>query len=281
MNRSNLLRLFLIGWAVVAVSCVDAQNDGGTTTGNPLVETAMTNSANTNFSTVHFKWPWLKIFSPLKSQAAPPAGVIQDSVGNSIGLSQAYAVVKEVEFKEAEVASEIESPEVQYVGPFVVNLFADQPTSFGLAPAVLYPVRRIKMKFHRLEIVSGDTPSEVLNNSLWLSATKNGQAFQVAIDEGFEFEVAGPNGIALSNGELLLITLKLPALFTQIDLSAVVAGDNISSQDKIPATNPCPTLNASAQDIYTCFKDGLKFIGNAGIDSSRDGELDPEDNTVD
>lgn len=99
------------------------------------------------------------------------------------------------------------------------------------------------------------------------------RSFTFTSTEGYEYMLGGPNGVPLSENSNILLSIQIANLFKKINMASVVDGAVISQTTRVPATNPCPLINTSALDLYTCFKDGLKTESNLGRDESNDGEL--------
>lgn len=248
---------------------------GGTSTGNPLVAFKMTGSsqpATVAFNRPNYFSPWL--YEILRPAMALPPPTLQDSTGLTINLTEAWIVVKEVEFKASETreAEEVDGSEISFTGPYVISLLAPNPESFGQArvPAM---IRRIKMKLHNADILPSTAPVELSGNSIYWKGVVNGHAFSLSSSTGYEYEIAGPNGVSLTDNTNILMSIRIADLFKKVDLSGITTATDISDSNRVPATSPCPTIDASAADLYTCFTKGLQTESNLGNDDDGDDEL--------
>lgn len=78
----------------------------------------------------------------------------------------------------------------------------------------------------------------------------------------------------------MLIVIRMADLFKKINLSSIVAPTDIHAGNRVNVVNPCPLIDASANDLYTCFRKGISTEGNFGKDDG-DKDLDANDETVD
>ncbi|MGZ3769982.1 MAG: hypothetical protein ACXVCP_15960, partial [Bdellovibrio sp.] len=249
---------------------------GGTSTGNPLVTFKMT--ASSQAATVASYRPsfmspwWSEILKP--AMALPPPALL-DSTGLSVTLSDAWVVVGKLEFKATETAEagEVAGSEVSFEGPFVVNLLSNNPDSFGQA-RVVSPLKRIRMELeNNASSLPSNAPVELSGKSIFWKGTVNGHIFTFACTQGYQYELSGPNGVALTDNSTLLMSIRIADLFKKINLAGITATTSIDENNKVTATNPCPTIDASAADLYTCFSKGLNAEANLGKDDNGDGEL--------
>ncbi len=246
---------------------------GGTTAGNPLVSFTMTgSSAPTTVVMNNIKFPLLG--GMLTQAIALPPPILKDSTNAAISLNEAWISVKQVEFKSTESASsgEVDGDSVSFETPTAVNLIASTLQSFGQV-RIGTSLRRIKMQLHNVDVLPAGAPVGLTGKSFYWQGTVGARSFTFTSTEGYEYELAGPNGVALSENSNILLSIQIANLFKKINMTNVVDGAVISQSSRVPATNPCPLINASASDIYTCFKDGLKSEANLGNDQSNDGEL--------
>lgn len=252
-------------------------NSGGTSTGNPLVSFKMTGSSQAStvaFFRPNFVSPWL--YEILKPAMALPPPTLTDSGGLTISLSEAWIVVKEVEFKatEAKEVDEVDGSEVSFTGPFVVNLLATNPESFGQARIPSSTIRRIKMGLdNNATTLPNTAPPALSGKSIYWKGVVNGHDFTFASTQGYQYELGGPNGVSLTDNSNVLMSIHTADLFKKINLSAITATTDISENNRVTATNPCPTIDASASDLYTCFTKGLQSEANLGKDDDGDDEL--------
>lgn len=256
--------------------CGCQQNDvGGTTTGNPLVNFTMAGSAappTVAINKHNIKFPLLA--GIINQAVALPPPVLVDSTNASINLNEAWISVKQVEFKSTQTpgAGEISGDSVSFQTPTAINLIASMPQSFGQA-RIGASLRRIKMQLHNVDVLPAGAPAGLFGKSFFWKGTVAARNFTFTSTEGYEYELAGPNGVALTENSNVLLSIQIANLFRKINMTNVVNNAVISEGSRVPATNPCPLINASAVDIYTCFKDGLKTESNLGKDDNSDGEL--------
>lgn len=224
--------------------------------------------------------PLLQLLSPVAIALPPPA--MMDSAGSTVQLTQSWIVVKEIEFKQEEAAgaTEVEGAEIKFRGPYVVDLLSTIPASFGAAevPAGIY--RRIKMKLEKDAILPAGSPTELMGNSIFLQGTVAGKSFKYTSQDGTEFKISGPGGVNISDTANMVVGVKISDLIKKINLTAVVNNVAISEANRVAASTPCPTIDASAADLYTCFRKGLEQAGKFGKDSDDDGEIEVGEDEV-
>jgi hypothetical protein len=123
-------------------------------------------------------------------------------------------------------------------------------------------------------------PGELTNRSIYLRGGVNGHQFTFVSDDGAEIRIAGPKGLALDGNSDILISIRLAEIIAKIDMSAVNADMEISPVNRVTATNPCQTLDASATDLYTCFRKGLEAEAKMGKDSDHSHEIEAVEDEV-
>ncbi len=262
---------------LILTLCGCKKNDaGGTTTGNPLVGFTMTGSSGAATVALNKSiniFPLLQSF--LNKAVALPPPMLQDSVGTTISLNEAWISVKQVEFKASETVAvgEIDGDSVSFQDPTAVNLIASSPQFFGQVRINTTSLRRVKMQLHNVDVLPANAPLALTNKSIYWKGSVSTRQFTFSTTEGYEYELAGPNGVPLAENSNILLSIKVASLFKKIDMTAVIDGADITKDTRVPATNPCPLINGSAVDIYTCFIDGLKTESNLGRDDANDGEL--------
>lgn len=265
------------------ISGCQQSSNGGTTTGNPLISFKMTGSsspATVAFFRPSLLSPWLlELFKP--AMALPPPS-LQDSSGATVTLNEAWIVVKEVEFKASETveSGEVDGDSVSFQGPYVVDLLAANPDSFGQVRIGSAVLRRVKMKLHNADSLPTTAPTEVLGKSVYWKGAVNGHTFTISSREGYEYELAGPNGIALSDNSNVLASIHIANVFKKMNLSGISTTTDIDESNRFAGSNLCPTIDASASDLYTCFTKGLKNEANLGRDNDGDDELGGGDDSV-
>ncbi len=277
MNKIKLV-LFLNLISFLLSGCQKSDN-GGTTTGNPVtVNMKITASSQVASPAIvkHFHiLPNLfinKVFA-----LAPPA--LQDSTGRTVTLSDYWMALKTIEIRSTQTSGGGETADVKYVGPYAINMLASNPPFFG-AILITPPILRFKAIFQKLDFAAPGAPVGMTNYAVYFAGQVNGLSFIVRSDEGITYEVSGPNPVSPPDNGVLLLSVKTANLFKRINLAAVTNGINIDPTNRVPAANPCPTINASATDLYTCFKDGLHTQANFGHDRDENDELDNTDSTV-
>jgi hypothetical protein len=249
-------------------------SSGGVRTGLTMTGSGQPAVAQTNMH---------KFFSLFVSSAialTPP--LLVDSTSLSVNLTEAWIVIKEIEFESQEVAggAEEDGNEVEFQGPYFVDLLSDAPISFGDAVLPAIGIRRIKMKLHEAESLPATVPAQLTSKSVYFSGTVNGVAFSYAADDSAELEIGGANPIVPNTAQDMLVVIRMADLFKKIDLSSIVGATDIHAGNRVNVANPCPLIDASANDLYTCFRNGLSTEGNFGNDDG-DKDLDGNDETVD
>ena len=122
-------------------------------------------------------------------------------------------------------------------------------------------------------------PSDLNSNSIYFEGSVGGNLFTYKADDNTEIEVGGDNGITPDASSNLILVIRFAGLFKKIKLSAITNGIVISTNNKVAEANPCPLIDASASDLYTCFRKGLETTANFGIDSGGH-DLNETDNKV-
>lgn len=224
---------------------------------------------------------WFSSIIPTAHALTPP--LLFDSKGASVNLNEAWVVIKEIEFEAQEVndGSETDGDEVEFEGPYFVDLLSDVPISFGDAVLPATGIRRVKMKLHEAESLPDSVPAALQSKSIYLSGSVNGVNFTYAADDSSELEIGGSNPIVPSSSQDLLIVIRLADIFNKIDLSSISSSTDIHSGNRVDVSNPCPLIDVSAEDLYTCFRKGLESENDFGKDDDGDHDLDENDETVD
>ena len=206
---------------------------------------------------------------------------LQDSTGLPITLNQAWTVVKEVEFKSEEVAGLEDSEiEVEFQGPYVVDLLSNAPMVLDTQQIAEKAIRRIKMKLHKAESLPASAPAGLINNSIFISGVVAGNNFTFQLDDSTEIQIAGPNSFQPSENSELLVEIQLANIFKQINMSSIINNEVISSANRHNGSNLCNSIDPSANDIYTCIRKGLEKHSNFGQDNDGDDDLDSNDSKV-
>lgn len=284
---NNKLKFFSIA-ALMLLGC--QSGDSGTSTGNPLVKVTMTASSAAATNVVSkrplFISPWF--VEILKPAVALPLPTMTDSGGVTVTFSDAWIAVEEVELKTSESteSDEMDGNEISFQGPFAVNLLASNPEPFGQTRLSKSTIRRIKMKLHKTASLPSNAPAGLLNRSIYWSGAVDGQPLVFASGEEQEYESAGPNGVALSDNSNVLLSIRIASLIKKIDLSGFKnsppASGLIDETHRYATTgSKCPGIDASASDLYSCFKKGLSTESKLGRDDDGNDELDGGEDSVD
>lgn len=276
--KKSILVLFLSFLSMMFFSCQKSDN-GGTTTGNPVtVNMKITASSQVASPAIVKNFHFLpNLFISKVFALSPPA--LQDSAGRAVTLSDYWMALKSIEIRSTQTSGGGETPDVKYVGPYAINMLASNPPFFG-AILIIPPVLRFKAVFQKLDFAAPGAPAGMTNYAVYFAGQVNGLSFIIRSDEGLVYEVAGPNAVSPPNNGILLLSVKTAILFKRINLAAVTNGMTIDPANRVAAVNPCPTINASATDLYTCFRDGLHTEANFGHDRDGNDELDTTESTV-
>ncbi len=281
LNLKHSMKVVLAGFVFAGIGCAKPAVDTHLVT----AALAMTGSSQpttiANYKKAH---PLFRLLSPTAVALAPPA--MSDSGTRVIALNKAWVIIKEIEFKTAEVAGaeEATASEVKFSGPYFVDLLSTTPASFGSAqvPAGVY--RRVKMKLEKDSALPAGAPTQLAGNSIYLEGTVSGLAFTYSAPDGTEFKIAGPGGVTLSDTSNMVIGVKVSDLFRLINMDAVAAAanKNISDANRIStgSVSACPSIDPSVRDIAACFRKGLEKAGKFGKDSDNDGEIEVGEDEV-
>ena len=134
------------------------------------------------------------------------------------------------------------------------------------------------MKLHKTEgTAPAAAPVGIDGNSIYVNGAVGANNFTVQMDDNTEFEIGGPTAVSASNGGDLLVQINLADVFKQIDLSGVTNNEVISSSSRHSGSNLCASIDASANDIYTCIRKGLEKHADFGEDRNGDDSLESGD----
>jgi hypothetical protein len=223
------------------------------------------------------------MFIPSAIALPPPA--LEDANALTVTLTDAWIVIKELEFKSDEVAGEeeVDGEEIEFEGPYFVDLLTATPESFGDGNLPAGGIKRIKMQLHEAEsgTLPAEAPADLDGKSIYLAGTVNGNNFTYAADDSTEFEIAGPTAVTPDASSNMLAVIRIADLFKKIDLSAITGTTNIDSGNRVTAVGACPSIDPEADDLYTCFRKGLETEADFGKDDGGDMDLDEEDETID
>jgi hypothetical protein len=276
--KNKFLRLFTSMFFFVGCS----DKSANTTTGNPLVGLAMTGSSSVSTVLHRHQFKFLDIFISRAFAYTPPFSMF-DLNGNSVTLQKTWINVGEIEFKTSEVpeTSEIDGLEVSFQGPYAIDLFASTPQILGLNSLSMSAVRRIKVKLIKATSLSSGAPAELTGSSIFISGQVNGVNFSFSTTEESEMQISGAQGINPQNNKTLLLELKTANLIKKINLSSITTATIIDDSNRATTmSNPCPLIDSSAQDIFTCFRKGLETESNLGRDDDGNFRLDTHEESV-
>lgn len=271
---------FLAGsLTMVALMTGCNQSNSPTTSGGVVTGLTMTGSGQPAVAQTNVQ-KLFSLFVPSAIALTPP--LLVDSTSLNVNLTEAWVVIKEIEFESQEVAdgTEQDGNEVKFQGPYFVDLLSDAPISFGDSILPAAGIRRVKMKLHEAESLPASVPPELTSKSIYFSGTVNGIAFTYAADDSTELEIAGPNPVLPNTAQDMLIVIRMADLFKKINLSSIGGATDIHAGNRVNAINPCPLIDASATDLYTCFRKGLSSEADFGKDDG-DMDLDQNDESVD
>jgi hypothetical protein len=203
----------------------------------------------------------------------------------SVSLDQAWIAIKEIEFEESEVAGESESEDsndsTEFKGPYVIDLLSDSPSPIDTSSIASKMYKRLKMKLHEVEDLPVGAPEEMQGRSILLKGFVGVHAFTYKPKDSTEFEISGPNGVTPDATANLLVNFRFSEMIAKIDMSAITADTEISDEHRVPASNPCPSIDPSAEDLFKCFREGIEQSARMGKDDDGDGELEDGEDQVD
>jgi len=247
------------------------------------------NNVTTNFSVTGSRQDVLvqnnfqKAFSLIipTAVALPPAA-LEDKTGAAVNLSKAWIVLKKIQFKTGQVEESGESSitSSNYKGPFFIDLLSPDPVPFGDISLPEKGLRRVKMLLHKDSSIPASAPAELNGNSIFLKGVVRSFDFTFAADETTDIQISGPKAVVPEEGKDLLATIRIAHLFKKIDLSDIIANTNISSLNRVLASNRCPEIHPGANDLYTCFRKGIAQEAKFGKDAVGDHDLDANDDVV-
>ncbi|OFZ28954.1 MAG: hypothetical protein A2622_12710 [Bdellovibrionales bacterium RIFCSPHIGHO2_01_FULL_40_29] len=251
-----------------------------TTTGNPLISIAATASGAA--ATAFIKpQNFLDLLFPV-AIAYPPPSTLFDAVGNTVVIQSVWINLGQIEFKYEESASggEIDGAEVEFQGPYAIDLLSDSPATFATGQISTSQMRRIKVKLVRLELLPTGAPAGFISKSIYIQGTVNGNSFSYSTQDESVIEIAGPQLVTAIQNKTLLLELHTANLIKKIDLTAISGTTNIDDSNRVASTNSCPTIHAGASDLFTCFLRGFETESNLGRDDDGDYKIDIEEESV-
>jgi hypothetical protein len=244
-------------------------NSGSNSSSDHAVTTDFAITGSGMNATVSTSW----LFPSAYALTPPP---LLDSNLANVDLLEAWIAVKKVHFFRSSNPDAIPTSADHYQGPFFVDLLDGTPEPFGSIR--LYPegLRRVKMLLHKSNSLPANVPAAMSGNSMYFRGQVNGFAFTYSSDDTTDFNVIGENAAYPESGKKLMMTFRIADLFKQIDLSAITADTDISASNRVNAVNPCPTIHASATNLYTCFRQGMNQAAKFGKDDGDDDLSDYE-----
>ena len=240
------------------------QSCKGTSTGNPP-KTSIAVTATDQALALAYSPLWNLLFP--SAWALPVSGVV-DANANAIRIDESWISIKNIRI---ELSGDLSSDDTRLNGPFIVDLLSENASllsDVNLGGSV--DELRWELDKTQLADLPSGAPSELEDNSFILVGKINSITdFTFLSDEStsmkFESESFSP---ASSN---LVINILLKELFSKIDLTSVTDNEVISSASEHPTVgSKCPEIDASANDLYTCFRKGLESEAVLGQDSDDD-----------
>lgn len=288
--KNSMFKIGLALGAIGAIGCAQKKEEKSTT----LYSTSFAMTASSAPRTVAMKSKidkFIDLIMP-KALAGIPTNLV-DSQNTTVTLSSAWIVVKEIEFKSAESAGQEGEDEVneeiKFKGPYFVNLVSATAQVLDTQPIPAKVIRRIEMKLEAAENSTStawptNAPAGLENKSMYIEGTfgSSNTAFSYSSNDGAEFKVSGAGGISPEEGQNLLMAIQFGDIIRQMDLTelALAPNKNIDDGNRVPATNPCPSIDTSAADLFTCFRKGLESQAEIGKDSDGSGELEADEDSA-
>lgn len=164
----------------------------------------------------------------------------------------------ELEDDQEDIAGEDDNLEVEFEGPYVVDLINGTSTpslGIGDVPTGVYDELEIEM-----------APVLANGNTVFIKFTANGKTYEFSTTEEIEFEIEDLSGYTIDANSLqnILVLIDLDAVFAGIDLSGATA-----DEDGVTRIN-----DSSNSDIAQAILDQLENSCDAGEDDDRDGDID-------
>ncbi len=282
-KNTKLKSAFILPMAICSVFVGCNGKSNGTSTGTPFVSMAITGSSSSviaSFKSLKQKF-WEVFFNEAIALVPPPN--IVDSAGHSIAISNFWINFGNVEFESTQLpnSSEIDGANIVLSGPLTIDLLSPSPLIFGPFNLRTVGFQRLKYKAQNLQIATATSPSGLTGNSLFLSGTVSGTAFTVQVSDQIEIEVSGPSAVTPSTNSQLILQMSTISIFSKINLTGLVGSPKaITSSNKLSQANPCPQINVSAADLYTCFRDAIAVEANVGEDQNLDFQIDNNEPSI-
>lgn len=222
-------------------------------------------------ATVSHSTSW---FFPSAYALTPPP--LLDANMANVDLLEAWIVVKKVHFFRSSNPDAYAVSADHYQGPFFIDLLDGTPEPFGSIRLFPEGLRRIKMQLHKSNSLPAGVPAALNGSSMYFRGQVNGFAFTYASDDTTDFQIYGENAVFPESGKKLMVTFRIADLIKQIDLSAITSNTDISATNRVNAVNPCPAIQASSTNLYTCFRQGMNKAAKFGKDNGDDDLSDDE-----
>ena len=113
-----------------------------------------------------------------------------------------------------------------------------------------------------------------------MSGQVNGQNFTFSTSGESEVQIAGPTALTPLSNKTMLLEFRAANLVKKINLSAITTTTNIGDSNRVNATNPCPGIDASAGDLFSCLLKGLETESNLGRDDDGNFRIDAIEQAV-
>ena len=207
--------------------------------------------------------------------ALTPPPLVDANMAN-VDLYEAWIVVKKIHFFRTADPTAIALSADHYSGPFFVDLLDGTPEPFGQIRLFPEGLRQVKMLLHKSNSIPAGVPAALNGNSMYFSGQVNGHNFSYASDDTTDFKIYGSRAISPESGKSLMVTIRTADLFKKIDLSAITADTNISATNRVNAANPCPLILPGANNLYSCFRQGINSEAKFGKDNGDDDLTDDE-----
>lgn len=263
--------------SLVGVGCAKKDSD---TSAQVSSSFKMTGSNSAATVAIHKK-PNLWSMLVEVAHALVPSSIV-DSTGAAVTLTSAWTVIKEVEFKSEETSgSEDNESEVEFKGPYFVDLLSAAPVALDTQSVTQKSIKRIKMKLEATQAtLPSGAPAGLANNSIYFAGSVAGKNFTFQLDDGSEIQIAGPNSFQPVEGSEMLVQIQVANIFKQINLTTIVNNEVIDHNNRHVGSSLCPSIDTSANDLYTCFRKGLEAHADFGVDKDGNDSLDNSDDHV-
>lgn len=276
--NKGLVSLTAISTVALLSSCAKTNEVTDSTVPASIVVTASSSTA----TVAKAKPNLFSLLFPTATANTPPSLV--DSSGAVVNLSSAWVVIKEIEFKAQETASTQEAAgaesEIEFQGPYYVDLLANSPAPIDSKQIQARLFKRIKFKLHKAEQAATGIPADLNNHSILIQGTVNGVQFSYLADDSTEINIGGGTGVNLDGSAGLLLTFKFANMIKQMNLSGITNSTVISASNRVSGSNLCPSIDASANDLYTCFRKAFEVHAECGKDDDGDHEIESHEEEV-